>query len=108
MALKLIKQPKGKFGFFDTFSSRIILVNTTEDELIEFYANRAAERARAEMKENLKEVKTKQYRLYDSHMTVTLKTALQEHNYGNASTDSAKLLDKEIRKMKKALKPKKD
>lgn len=50
MGMSLIRQPDGKWGLFSSYSDRIVALDLTREELIEAWAEQAANRAREEMR----------------------------------------------------------
>ncbi|MFG3439914.1 hypothetical protein ACGF0J_21925 [Nonomuraea sp. NPDC047897] len=46
MANQIIRQPSGHFAIFDSVTDTIIVWDATADEIVEWFAERAAERAR--------------------------------------------------------------
>ncbi|MEU4578958.1 hypothetical protein [Nonomuraea sp. NPDC023979] len=46
MGNQIIRQPSGKYAIFSTYTDTIIVWHATEDEIVEYYAEEAAERAR--------------------------------------------------------------
>lgn len=46
MGSQIIKQPDGRFAIFSTFTDTIHVYNATADEIVEHFAEQAAERER--------------------------------------------------------------
>jgi hypothetical protein len=56
MGNQIIKQPDGKFAVFSSITDRIIVWDATADEIVEYFAERAAERAREDVRRTIEYV----------------------------------------------------
>lgn len=80
MGHQVIKQPNGQFAVFDSGGDEWIFADATEEELLEYYEQRAAERARKDTMRILEAVKADEpHRVY-YQFAMTFKEANREHN----------------------------
>ncbi|GIH91964.1 hypothetical protein ACFFMN_33850 [Planobispora siamensis] len=56
MGYQIIKQPDGHFAVFSSVTDTIIVWDATEDEVVEWFAEQAAERARQDARRALEHV----------------------------------------------------
>jgi len=56
MGHQIIRQPDGKLAVFSSFTDTWILFDASPEELLEYYADRAAEEARKQTQETLAQV----------------------------------------------------
>lgn len=56
MGHQIIKQPDGKLAIFDASANVLVYWNATEDEIIEWFVHRAAQRARDEVTPRVRHV----------------------------------------------------
>jgi hypothetical protein len=77
MGTKLIVQDDGKFGLWTTFSDQIYALDCSEEEIIQIWRERAAERAEQEMRDWIAEARGEKPGVPGSRMT--LKEALKSH-----------------------------
>ncbi len=80
MGTRIIKQDDGKFGLFSTVSDRVWAIDCNEDEMVEIWKERAAEKAEHEMREWLADVQGKgKGQRRDNSMT--LQESLEVHQF---------------------------
>lgn len=53
MGSRIVPQPDGRFAVFSTIVDDFIFINATDEELVEHFANEAAERARTDARESI-------------------------------------------------------
>lgn len=82
MGHQIIKQPDGRLCVFSTFTDNIILADATADELADYYAEDAAEKARKETKRLTDMVLNGEKRPYFQR-TMTYDEAVELHRKHN-------------------------
>lgn len=87
MGYQIIRQPSSKFAIFSSITDTIIVWDATEDEIVEYFAEQAAERAREDARRNIAHVAagnpSKAY--YQFAMTWEEALAKDRKHGGNAS-----------------------
>ena len=78
MGMRMFKQDDGKYGLFSTFDDRICAIDCDEEEMIQLWRERAANRAEQEMRDWIAETKGERPRHSNP---MTLKQALKEHKF---------------------------
>ncbi|SET48818.1 hypothetical protein [Nonomuraea wenchangensis] len=56
MGMQIIKQPSGQFAIFDSVTDTVIVWDATEEEVVEYFAERAADRAREDARRQVSHV----------------------------------------------------
>lgn len=78
MGYQIIKQPSSKFAIFDSVTDTIIAWDATETEIVEWFAERAAERAREDARRNIEHVAAGNPRKAYYQFAMTWEEALAE------------------------------
>lgn len=89
MGNQIIRQPDGHFAVFSSVTGTIILWDATKDEIVEWFAEQAAEDARQSVRRKIEHVAAGEARRAYSQFAMTWDEALEkdgEHG-GDASAD---------------------
>lgn len=91
MSEQIIRQPDGRLAVFSTNTDTLIIWDATEDELVEWRATRAAERAREETREQIRTVGAgDEMRIYGRRALKWHEAVTADHAHGGEySTDRA-------------------
>ncbi|MGI5161414.1 hypothetical protein [Microbispora sp. CA-102843] len=91
MGTQIIRQPDGRLAVFDTITDTLVLWDKTADEIVEWSANEAAERARADARAILEHVEAGRPRRAYFQFAVTWDEAVaaDRENDGDYSTGQA-------------------
>lgn len=89
MGNQIIRQPDGHYAVFSTVTDTIILWDATKDEIVDWFAEQAAERARQDARRILEHVATGNPRRAYYQFAMTWDEALEDDrkNGGDASAD---------------------
>lgn len=77
MGNQIIKQPDGRYAVFSTSTETITVYDATEDELVEMFAEEAAERARRSVRDTIAKVNSDPRDAY-FQFTMTWEEALRD------------------------------
>lgn len=78
MGNQIIKQPSGKYAIFDTGPDTIIVWDATEEEIVEWFADRAAAKARKDAWRDIAHVAAGNPRAVYFQFAMTWEEALAE------------------------------
>lgn len=83
MGQQIIRQPDGRYAVFSTETETIHVYDATEDELVEWFAERAAEHARQSAREKIALVAAGETRRAYAQFAMTWDEALtQDRDHG--------------------------
>jgi hypothetical protein len=93
MGNQIIRQPGGHFAIFDSGPGTIIVWDATADEIVEWFAERAAEKARADARRDIMHVAAGNPREVYFQFAMTWEEALAEDRQhgGKASAETPAL-----------------
>jgi hypothetical protein len=78
MGSQIIKQPDGRLAIFNTNTDTVIVWDATEDEIVEHFAEQAAERAREDVRRTLAHVTAGEPKRAYFQFAMTWEEALEE------------------------------
>ena len=89
MGNQIIKQPDGRFAIFSSITDTIIVWDATADEIVEYFAEQAAERAREDVRRKIEHVAAGEPRRAYFQFAMTWEEALATDREfgGDASTE---------------------
>lgn len=79
MGYQIIRQPNDLFAIFSSYTNTIIVYDGTEDEIVEWFADEAAERAREGIRRTIGFVAAGEPRRAYFQFAMTWEEALKEH-----------------------------
>lgn len=79
MGHQIVKQPDGRLAVFSTTADGFLFFDATEEEVVEYYAEEAAERARESTRRTIEMVKTGKPRAPYAQFTLSWKEAMAMH-----------------------------
>ncbi|MFI2616601.1 recombinase family protein [Streptomyces sp. NPDC018584] len=88
MGQQIIRQPDGKYSVFSSVTNTFIVLDASEEELIEWRATEAADRARDQAGRELERVKSSDSRPYHQ-FTLTWEEAVRLHKKYKGTDDSS-------------------
>lgn len=87
MGNQIIRQPDGKYAIFSTFTDTIAYWDATEDEIVEHFADQAAESARTEVREMLIHISAGNPELVYARRVMTWEEALEmDRDHGGTAS----------------------
>ncbi|MGR6922588.1 hypothetical protein ACU635_50755 [[Actinomadura] parvosata] len=78
MGNQIIRQPDGKYAIFSSYTDTIIFWDATEDEIVEHFAERAAEAARRDVRRAIGHVAASEPRKAYFQFAMTWEKALAQ------------------------------
>lgn len=78
MGNQIIQQPDGHYAVFSTSTDTITVYDATEDEIVEMFAEEAAERARRSVRDTIAKVKSGDPRAAYFQFAMTWEEALKD------------------------------